>query len=65
MLLMRSAVAVRRRDDGAGAAIIPVSDCVRVWLATGVTDVRRGLNTLALQVQGKHPPKTAGYAARC
>ena len=24
---------------------------VRVWLATGVTDMRRGMNTLALQVQ--------------
>ena len=24
---------------------------VRVWLATGVTDVRRGMNMLALQVQ--------------
>ena len=28
---------------------IPVG--VRVWLATGVTDMRRGMNTLALQVQ--------------
>ena len=25
--------------------------CVRVWLASGVTDMRRGMNTLALQVQ--------------
>jgi transposase len=24
---------------------------VRVWLATGVTDMRRGMNGLALQVQ--------------
>ena len=39
------------RDRGAGAAIIPVPSGVRVWLATGVTDMRRGMNTLALQVQ--------------
>ena len=31
--------------------MIPVSGGVRVWLATGVTDMRRGMNTLALQVQ--------------
>jgi len=30
-------------DSGSGG--------VRVWLATGVTDMRRGMNTLALQVQ--------------
>ena len=29
----------------------PVPSGVRVWLATGVTDMRRGMNTLALQVQ--------------
>jgi transposase len=31
--------------------IVPPSG-VRVWLATGVTDMRRGMNSLALQVQG-------------
>ena len=32
--------------------MIPVPSGVRVWLATGVTDMRRGMNTLALQVPG-------------
>ena len=36
---------------GSGAAMIPVPSEARVWLATGVTDMRRGMNTLALQVQ--------------
>ena len=31
--------------------MIPVRGDVRVWLASGVTDMRRGMNTLALQVQ--------------
>jgi transposase len=31
--------------------MIPVSPSVRVWIATGVTDMRRGMNSLALQVQ--------------
>ena len=31
--------------------MIPVPGWVRVWLASGVTDMRRGMNTLALQVQ--------------
>ena len=31
--------------------MIPVPTGVRVWLATGVTDMRRGMNTLTLQVQ--------------
>ena len=31
--------------------MIPVPSAVRVWLASGVTDMRRGMNTLALQVQ--------------
>ena len=37
--------------------MIPVPSGVRVWLATGVTDMRRGMNTLALQVQqlGRDP----------
>src|SRR6187431_1385637 len=35
----------------AGAAMIPVPSGVRVWLAVGRTDMRRGMNGLALQVQ--------------
>jgi transposase len=31
--------------------VIPVPSGVRVWLATGTTDMRRGMNGLALQVQ--------------
>ena len=31
--------------------MIPVPSGARVWLATGVTDMRRGMNTRALQVQ--------------
>ena len=31
--------------------MIPVPSGARVWLATGETDMRRGMNTLALQVQ--------------
>jgi transposase len=31
--------------------MIPVPSGVRVWIATGHTDMRRGMNTLALQVQ--------------
>src|SRR3954468_9021291 len=34
-----------------GAAVIPVPSGVRVWLAVGRTDMRRGMNGLALQVQ--------------
>lgn len=31
--------------------MIPVPSGVRVWIATGVTDMRRGMNGLSLQVQ--------------
>ena len=31
--------------------MIPIPTAVRVWLATGTTDMRRGMNGLALQVQ--------------
>src|SRR5512144_2712111 len=48
----------RRRDDGAVtgaegvvAAMIPIPSGVRVWIATGHTDMRRGMQGLALQVQ--------------
>ena len=30
--------------------MIPVPSGVRVWLAAGHTDMRRGMNSLALQV---------------
>src|SRR5215203_3108054 len=36
---------------GCGPPMIPVPSGVRVWLATGVTDMRRGMNGLSLQVQ--------------
>ena len=39
------------RGDFAGAAMIPMSSTVRVWIATGHTDMRRGMHGLALQVQ--------------
>jgi transposase len=31
--------------------MIPIGAGVRVWIATGHTDMRRGMNTLALMVQ--------------
>jgi transposase len=31
--------------------MIPIGSGVRVWIATGHTDMRRGMNTLALMVQ--------------
>jgi transposase len=31
--------------------MIPIPSGVRVWIATGHTDMRRGMNSLALQVQ--------------
>jgi transposase len=31
--------------------VIPVPSGVKVWLASGATDMRRGMNGLALQVQ--------------
>ena len=37
---------------GAGAdGMIPVPSNTRVWLAAGVTDMRRGFNTLAAQTE--------------
>ena len=40
------------RRAGAGTtAMIPIGSGVRVWIATGHTDMRRGMNTLALMVQ--------------
>jgi transposase len=31
--------------------MIPIPPAVRVWIATGHTDMRRGMNSLALLVQ--------------
>ena len=49
---------VRRRDggadtgpEGAGASMIPVPSGVRVFIAAGATDMRRGMNGLAIQVR--------------
>jgi IS66 Orf2 like protein len=33
--------------------MIPIPSGVRVWLAVGHTDMRRGMNSLALQIQEK------------
>ena len=47
--------------------MIPVPSGVRVWLATGATDMRRGMNGLALQVQqalGRDPLKYGYYQFR-
>ena len=38
--------------------MIPIPSGVKVWIATGVTDMRRGMNGLSLQVQeafGRNP----------
>ena len=50
---------LRQRGSGGGdggvararAAMIPVPSGVRLWLAAGPTDMRRGMNGLAIQVQ--------------
>ena len=39
------------RDEGTSTSVIPFPSGTRVWLATGHTDMRRGMNGLALQVQ--------------
>ena len=31
--------------------MIPIPSGVRMWIATGITDMRRGMNGLSLQVQ--------------
>ena len=40
-----------RRHQGAGGTMIALSTGVRVWVAAGHTDMRRGMQSLALQVQ--------------
>ena len=37
--------------QGAGGAMMPFPTGVRVWVAAGHTDMRRGMRGLALQVQ--------------
>ena len=47
--------------------MIPVPSGVRVWLAVGHTDMRRGMNGLALQMQqalGRDPPAGDLYVFR-
>ena len=47
--------------------MIPVPTGVQVWLAAGVTDMRRGMNSLALQVQqnlGRDPHAGDVFAFR-
>jgi transposase len=39
------------RGQSVIGAMIPVPSGMRVWLAVGHTDMRRGMNSLALQVQ--------------
>ena len=36
--------------------MIPIPSGVRVWIATGHTDMRRGMQGLALQVQESSEP---------
>ena len=47
----RVGAGVDGQRDIAGPAVIPVPSNVRVWIATGHTDMRRGMIGLALQVQ--------------
>ena len=51
-------IVARARGQGAVAAMIPIPAGVRVWLATGHTDMRKGFDGLALMVQEtlKHDP---------
>ena len=45
------AAALARVLAGSGAPMIPVPSGVRVWIATGHTDMRKGMKGLALLVQ--------------
>jgi transposase len=46
--------------------MIPLPTGVRVWIAAGHTDMRRGMQSLALQVQEalKRDPHAGAVAAR-
>src|SRR3546814_15124922 len=54
-------------DAGGGgaavaAAMIPISSSARIWIAMGHTDIRKGMRSLALQVQhGLNHNVHAGY----
>ena len=55
------------RRQGSVAATIPIPSGVRMWLAVGHTDVRRGMNSLAVQVQevlGRDPHADDLYVFR-
>ena len=45
--------------------MIPVPTGVRVWLATGHTDMRKGFASLSLQVQGVLRPVGSGVDWLC
>jgi transposase len=45
------AVGIDHGNAEGAAILIPVQSGGRVWIATGQTDMRRGMNGLALQVQ--------------
>ena len=47
--------------------MIPLPSGVRVWLATGHTDMRKGFASLSLQVQEvlRRDPLASPMAARC
>jgi transposase len=43
--------------------MIPIPSGVRVWIATGHTDMRRGMQSLALTVQGERHEGITGARA--
>ena len=45
--------------------MIPVPSGVGVWLAVGRTDMRRGMNGLALQVKATPPQAMCGRCTAC
>lgn len=49
--IVRSVGVYPSGDPGGGRAMIPIPSGVRVWLATGHTDMRKGFDGLALLVQ--------------
>ena len=59
-----------RSHQSLGRTMIPLPTGVRVWVAAGHTDMRRGMQSLALQVQEalKRDPHICvgcGYSAAC
>jgi hypothetical protein len=47
------------RSRRAGATMIAIPGNLRVWMATGHTDVRRGFLSLALMVQEELKPRSS------